>query len=270
MSVIQAVILGIVQGLTEFLPISSDGHLALVYRAFGTTPDLTYEVLLHGATLLALIVFFWRDIVELLGSLLPSNKGRTADRRIVFLIAIGTVASAIVALGLSGVVEPLSASLTWVGVFFLMTSAIMALAELLYGRVRKVGDPSNLDLPRTGFIGLLQGLAVLPGLSRSGSTISAGVISGLERDEAARFSFLLGIPIISLAFGKDLLELARNGFKLPDPLASVVGFIAAGLTGYLAIWWLLPFLKRHRLWWFVGYTAILGSVVLALGVTGRG
>ena len=270
MSVVQAVVLGIVQGLTEFLPISSDGHLALVYRAFGNTPDLTYEVLLHGATLLALLVYFRRDLMDLLGSLLPANKERTADRRIVLLIAVGTVVSAFIALGLSGVVEPLSASLTWVGIFFLATSALMALAEVLYGRVAKVDEPSRLSLVKTGFIGVLQGLAVLPGLSRSGSTISAGVMSGLERDEAARFSFLLGIPIISLAFGKDLLELAQDGFALPDPLASVIGFAAAGVTGYLAIWWLLPFLKRHRLWWFVGYTAILGSVVLALGVTGRG
>lgn len=270
MSLIQAVVLGVVQGLTEFLPVSSDGHLALVYHVFGTKPDLTYEVLLHGATLLALLVFFWRDIVELLGSLLPAHKDQKADRRIVLLIAIGTVVSAVIALGLSGVVEPLSESLVWVGIFFLTTSALMALAELLYRRVRKVGDPSKLDLPRTGFIGVLQGLAVLPGLSRSGSTISAGVMSGLERDEAARFSFLLGIPIIGLAFAKDVLDLIKGGFNLPSPFASLVGFVVAGITGYLAIWWLLPFLKRHRLWWFVGYTAILGSVVLALGVTGRG
>jgi undecaprenyl-diphosphatase len=269
-SVIQALVLGIVQGLTEFLPISSDGHLALVYRAFGSTPDLTYEVLLHGATLLALLAYFWRDVVELLSSLLPANKDRRADRRVVWLIAAGTVVSAFIALGLSGVVEPLSASMTWVGIFFLMTSAIMAVAELLYGNVRKTPEPSQLGLPRTGFIGVLQGLAVLPGLSRSGSTISAGVMSGLERDQAARFSFLLGIPIIALAFGKDVLDLAGNGFKLADPFASIVGFVAAGVTGYLAIWWLLPFLKNHRLWWFVGYTAILGSVVLALGIFGRG
>jgi undecaprenyl-diphosphatase len=269
-SVIQAVVLGIVQGLTEFLPVSSDGHLALVYRAFGGTPDLTYEVLLHGATLLALLIYFRRDLVELLSSLLPSNKERTADRRLVALIAAGTAVSAVIALALSNVVEPLSASLTWVGVFFLMTSALMAIAEVLYNQVPKVSEPSRLGLPKAGFIGVLQGLAVLPGLSRSGSTISAGVMSGLERDEAARFSFILGIPIISLAFGKDLLDLAKGGFDLPDPLASIVGFVAAGVTGYLAIWWLLPFLKRHRLWWFVGYTAILGSVVLALGVTGRG
>ncbi len=227
-------------------------------------------MLLHGATLIALLVYFRRDIVELLGSLLPANKERRADRRLVALIALGTVVSAVIALGLSGVVEPLSASLTWVGIFFLMTSALLALAELIYPRECHVDDPSTLSVSKTGFVGLLQGLAVLPGLSRSGSTIAAGVMSGLDREPAARFSFLLGIPIITLAFAKDLLDLVQNGFRVPDPLASVVGFIAAGLTGYLAIWWLLPFLKTHRLWWFVGYTAILGSVVLALGVTGRG
>jgi undecaprenyl-diphosphatase len=269
-TLIQAVVLGIVQGLTEFLPISSDGHLALVYAGFGSKPDLTYEVLLHGATLLALLVYFRHDLVTLLSSLLPANRERTADRRVVLLIAGGTVVSAVVALALSGVVEPLSASLVWVGAFFLLTSALMAIAELAYGRVPRTADPSKLGWGRTGFIGLLQGLAVLPGLSRSGSTISAGVISGLEREEAARFSFLLGIPIIALAFGKDALGLAQGGVVLPNVGAAVAGFVAAGLTGYLAIWWLLPFLKHHRLWWFVAYTAILGSVVLALGVTGRG
>jgi undecaprenyl-diphosphatase len=269
-SIVQALVLGIAQGLTEFLPISSDGHLALVYRAFGAKPDLTYEVLLHGATLLALIAFFRRDIVELLSSLTPANRKHVEQRRLVGLIVVGTAVSAVVALALSGVVEPLSASLTWVGVFFLSTSALMALAEILFDRVRKTPDASRLGLPRTTFIGLLQGLAVLPGLSRSGSTISAGVMSGLDREKAARFSFILGIPIIALAFAKDVVDLASGGFRLPDPVASAAGFVAAAAVGYLAIWWLLPFLKNHRLWWFVGYTAILGSIVLALGVTGRG
>jgi undecaprenyl-diphosphatase len=269
-SVIQAVVLGIVQGLTEFLPVSSDGHLALVYKAFGAKPVLSYEVLLHGATLVAMIVYFRTDILELLSALMPSNKDRTADRRLVLLIAVGTAVSAVVALGLSGVVEPLSASLTWVGIFFLATSALLAIAELAYGRVGKTADPSQLGYAKTGFIALLQGLAVLPGLSRSGSTISGGVMSGLERDEAARFSFLLGIPIITLAFGKDLLDLWQRGFRLPDPAASFIGFVAAGVAGYLAIWWLLPFLKRHRLWGFGGYTGILGTVVVALGLPGGG
>ncbi len=270
MSVIQAVVLGIVQGLTEFLPISSDGHLALVYAAFGQKPVLSYEVLLHGATLLAMLVYFRADIAHLLSALLPKNKERTAERRLAALIAFGTVISGVVALALSDVVEPLSASLVWVGIFFLATSALMATAELVHGRECPVDEPSKLSWPKTGFVSVLQGLAVLPGLSRSGSTISGGVMSGLDREQAARFSFLLGIPIITVAFARDFLDLVQSGFRLPDPVASIAGFVAAGAAGYLAIWWLLPFLKTHRLWWFVGYTAILGTVVLALGITGRG
>jgi undecaprenyl-diphosphatase len=266
--VVQAAVLGVVQGLTEFLPISSDGHLALVYKAFGEKPDLSFEILLHAATLIAMIVYFRHDIARLLSALSPAHKDRTADRRLLVLIVLGTVVSGVVALTLSDVVEPLSESLVWVGMFFLATAALLAAAEIVYARVTRLDDPSRMSWPRAGMVGLLQGLAVLPGLSRSGSTISAGVFAGLEREQAARFTILLGIPIITLAVGKDFVDLLGGDTRLPGLLVSAVGFAAAGLAGYAAIWWLLPFLKTHRLWGFAAYTAILGSIVLVVGLRG--
>jgi len=270
-SILDAVILGIVQGLTEFLPISSDGHLALTYWALGMTPDLTFEVFLHGATLLAMLVYFRADIVRLLSSLAPRNKGRAAsDRRLVALIAVGTLVSGVVALTLKPYVEPLSADLRWVGLFFLVTAALLTAAEMLSARVAPVPRTSALTMPRSVGIGLMQGLAVLPGLSRSGSTIAGGMFSGLSREKAARFSFLLGIPIITLASVVDTADVLQGNSSLPPLPVSLAGFAAAGVSGYLAVWGLLKFVRKHRLYGFAIYTAALGAILLLSTMAGGG
>jgi undecaprenyl-diphosphatase len=271
-TVVQAAILGVVQGLTEFLPISSDGHLAVAYRMMGSTPNLSFEVFLHAATLIAMLTYFWSDVVQLLSSLLPKNRERTGDRHLVLLIAVATVVSAVVALALSDVVQPLSESMVAVSLGFLGTTALLVIAELAEGRSAALQGPERLGMLQLGIVGLLQGLAVLPGLSRSGSTISGGMFFGLSREHAARFAFLLGIPIIALASAKDTLDVTRGASHLPgSPLALVVGFAAAGLAGYAAIWGLLKFVKTHSLYWFAAYTGVLGTAML-LGATvfGRG
>lgn len=262
MGAFQAVILGLTQGITEFLPISSDGHLALVYKALGQTPNLAFEILLHAATLIAMIAYFRSDIARLLSSLGPSAQGRRSDRRLLGMILAATVVSGVIALLLSPVVEPMAASMRWLGLWFLVTAAALASAEALAGRVVRVNDPATLLWWKTVFIGLMQGSAVLPGVSRSGTTIAAGMLSGLDRTRAARFSFLLGIPIIALAAAKDALDVASGSATLPAFAISAAGFVAAGLSGYLAIWGLLGFVKRHTLWWFAAYTAILGTAIL--------
>jgi undecaprenyl-diphosphatase len=271
-TVLQAAILGVVQGLTEFLPISSDGHLAVAYRLMGSSPNLSFEVFLHAATLIAMLTYFWSDIVRLLSSLLPKNRERTGDRRLVLLIAVATVVSAVVALALSDVVQPLSESMVAVALGFLGTTALLVLAEIVDTRVRKLAGPENLGLVKLGAVGLLQGLAVLPGLSRSGSTISGGMFFGLSREDAARFAFLLGIPIIALASAKDTVDVLGGASYLPGtPTALIVGFLAAGLCGYAAIWGLLKFVKTHSLYWFAAYTGVLGTVMLlSATVFGRG
>lgn len=270
MGLLEAIVLGIVQGLTEFLPISSDGHLAVTYNLFGLKPNLTYEVFLHGATLLAMYLYFWRDIVHIASSLLPKNRERTADRRLVALIVAGTLVTGVVAKLLEPVVEPMSGDMLWVSIWFLATAAVLWTAELLSGRVAKRAEMSDLTFPQAGFIGLLQGAAVLPGLSRSGSTIASAMLSGLDRERAARFAFLLGIPIITLAFALDAGDVLTGAAGLPSLAISLAGFAAAGVSGYLAIWGLLRFVREHRLIGFAVYTTVLGVILLATTLLGRG
>jgi undecaprenyl-diphosphatase len=263
---IQAVVLGLTQGITEFLPVSSDGHLALVYRALGQKPNLAFEILLHAATLAAMIVYFRSDIARLLSSLLPSGRERKADRRLVGLILVATAVSGAVALALSPIVEPMSGSMAWVGTWFLVTAAVLALAEGLASRVRPLAEADRLPWWKAVFIGLMQGSAALPAISRSGTTIAGGMLSGLDRERAARFSFLLGIPIIALAAAKDALDIASGSVALPPILPAAIGFIVAAVSGYLAIWGLLGFVKNHRLWPFAAYTALLGTAILVMTV----
>jgi len=260
--ILQALTLGIVQGVTEFLPISSDGHLWIVYRLFGDQPNLTFEIFLHFATLLVLVGYFWRDIAELAASILPANRARTSERRLVGLIVIGTAISGAIALFMGGVVEQANSSGIWVGLGFLLTAVLMTLAEALRAKGTQVREAGSLPLWRAVPIGVLQALAVLPGVSRSGSTISGGMYARLDRESAARFSFLLGIPIIALATARDALDVFSGTSTLPPLVPSMVGFLAAAGAGYLAIWGLLAFVKRHSLYWFVAYTALVGTAIL--------
>lgn len=262
MGVFEATVLGAAQGFTEFLPISSDGHLWIVYRIFGENPSLTFEVFLHFATLLVLIAYFWRDIVHLLASLLPANREQHTERRLVLLIFVGTLVSGAIAAFMRSVVEAANASAVWVGLGFLLTAAFMVVAEVVLPRVKRVAATGDLPLWKAVPIGILQAVAVLPGVSRSGSTISGGMYSGLSRSDATRFSFLLGIPIIALATLKDGFDIITGNATLPGLGPSIAGFITAAACGYLAIWGLLRFVKRHRLYWFAAYTAVLGTAIL--------
>lgn len=267
MPLFEAVVLGIVQGLTEFLPISSDGHLALGAQLMGREPDLTFVVFLHGATLIAMYAYFRTDVVRLIASLHPRNRERSAgDRRLVMLIAAGTVVTGLVALALEPVVEPMSGSLVWVGVWFLSTAAVLAAGEALGAFTPRTPTSERLSFGRVVFIGVMQGLAVLPGLSRSGTTIASGMISGLTREDAARFSFLLGIPIITLAALKDFADLLTGTAALPPFGVSLAGFVAAAVSGYLAIYVLLRMVRTTRLYGFAAYTALLGAILLAMTI----
>lgn len=270
MSFLQAIVLGITQGLTEFLPISSDGHLWIVYSLFGERPDLTFEIFLHFATLLVLLVYFWRDIVELLACLLPSHAAEKGKRRLVALIVVGTGVSGAIALGMGDAVDAANGSGYAVAAGFWVTAIIMTLAEFLGPRTRRIAEAEQLPLWRAIPIGILQALAVLPGVSRSGSTISAGMFSGLDREHAARFSFLLGIPIIALATVKDGIDVLQGTSTLPPLAVSAAGFVAAAAAGYFAIWGLLAFVKNHSLLWFSAYTALVGTAILVVTTLARG
>jgi undecaprenyl-diphosphatase len=265
-TVLESLLLGAVQGLTEFLPVSSDGHLAITYRLLGRMPDLTFEVFLHFATLLAIIVYFRLDLLAVLRSLLPAGKG-SDERRLALFIFLGTGVSGVLAFALEKVVESANESLIAIGAGFLVTAAALAGAELLAKRVA-AREPQDLGWKRAVAIAVAQALAALPGVSRSGSTIAAGMLSGLSREQAARFSFLLGAPIIA----------AANLYKLKDilgaaggesPLVMAAGFLVAGVVGYAAIAGLLALVRRSPLTPFSVYTAVVGVAVIAWGVLAR-
>jgi undecaprenyl-diphosphatase len=260
-SLVQALVLGVVQGLTEFLPVSSDGHLALTYRLFGAMPDLTFEVFLHLATLLAMVAVFWRDAFDLLRSLRPEGAGG-AQRRLLLVIVVATGISAVLALLLKRVVEAANESLLAIGAGFLVTAVALAAAEHLSRRVA-AREPSRLGWGRTVAIAVAQAAAALPGVSRSGSTIAAGMLSGLTRESAARFSFLLGMPIIAAANLYEAKDVVTGAAPMPAPLVALAGFVVAGVTGYLAIRGLLALVRTHPLYAFSVYTAVMGLATIA-------
>ncbi|MGB4592319.1 MAG: undecaprenyl-diphosphate phosphatase [Coriobacteriia bacterium] len=270
MSPFQALILGITQGITEFLPISSDGHLILVPALFGWERfGLGFDVVLHAATLAATIAYFRRDVARLALALFSRTPERSRDRRLAWVIIAATVPSAVIALGFEPLVEKvetlsMSAQTSIVAIFLLVTAALLGGAEIIARRVKRTTESAEqISWPRALIIGLAQGFAVAPGLSRSGTTIAAGVALGLKREEAARFSFLLSIPIIGAATAKKiLLDVIVGGEALPAALPLTVGLVTTTIVGYAAIALLLPYVRKHSLWAFAIYTAVVGTAIL--------
>ncbi|MCE5203816.1 MAG: undecaprenyl-diphosphate phosphatase [Coriobacteriales bacterium] len=270
MNAFQAFILGITQGVTEFLPVSSDGHLILVPALFGWKRfGLGFDVVLHAATLLATIVYFRHDVARLLVALVTRAPERARDRRLALVVLGATVPSAALALGLEPLVErvdglPMSTQTTVAAVFLLVTAALLAGAEAIATRVSKhIPSAEDISWPRALIIGVAQGFAVAPGLSRSGTTMAAGVALGLEREEAARFSFLLSIPIVAAATAKKvLIDVVIGGEALPGVVPVAVGLVTTAVVGYGAIALLLPYVRKHSLYVFAIYTAVVGTAIL--------
>ena len=278
--VLQAAVIGLLQGLTEFIPISSSAHLELAPWIFGWDENrligrLAFDVFLHLGTLVALLGYFARDWMRLarafLASLLERRIGNDSDRRLAWLLALGTVPAAIIGFALEGPIEELfheggdQTRLAIAG--FLVVGALLLLAADRWGRGRRRLD--SLRPADALLVGLAQGLALLPGISRSGSTIAAGLALGLQREAAARFSFLLATPI-TLGAG---LYGSRRLFAEPltgaEWIAIAVGFAFAALAGVIAIGFLLRWLRTRSVAVFSGYRLILAAVVAVLVVAGR-
>lgn len=274
MTALQAIVLGITQGITEFLPVSSDGHLILVPALFGWDRfGLGFDVVLHAATLLATIAYFRRDLWRLVLAVFSRRVERARDRRLAWVLVAATVPSVIVALAAEPLVDrvetlPMTAQVAIVGAFLLVTAAILGGATLLARRARTtVGAAEDVSIKTALLVGLAQGFAVAPGLSRSGTTIAAGVALGIEREEAARFSFLLSVPIIAAATAKKvLLDVIVGGEALPGALPLTVGLVTTTIVGYGAIALLLPFVRKHTLAPFALYTAIVGTAILVMSI----
>jgi undecaprenyl-diphosphatase len=281
MNVFEAVFLGAVQGLTEFLPVSSSGHLVLFQKLLGIAgPTLFFDTLVHGGTLIAVFAVHWRDIWDILRRILQPLTA--------YLI-LATLPAVAAALVFAGAIEEAFASGSSLGFAFLATSVLLVLAELLSKRARlpkgefrgRLRGKDEMNWRDALVIGVLQALAIVPGLSRSGSTLSGALSRGLDRDFAARFSFLLSIPAILGALilqTKDLLasgpaghlagslagSLAENrAAEGPGILPLVAGTLSAALVGFFSIRIMLRIVRKRSLLGFAVYTGLLGLLVLA-------
>lgn len=259
---IRYVILGAVQGVTEFLPISSSGHLILFQRFVGLDPPgVLLEALLHWGTLFAVVLVFRSDLLTLARSLTP--KGTLEGRKEIGLIAAGSIPIVVLGLLLRSSMGGLFASLPILGASFLVTGLFLALT----GIVRRRAERNQACFTDAVVVGLAQAAALLPGLSRSGVTISAGLFAGLTPRRAARFSFLLAIPALAGAGAVNLWDAVRAGGAATPWLGLAVGTITAFVVGLLAIRALLALVSRGRLWVFSIYCIVLGILVL-VGVAG--
>ena len=263
MGIIQAIVLGLLQGATEFIPVSSSGHLVLVPWLLGWgSPGLVFDTVVHWGTLVAVLAYFWRDWLELIGAWLRGLvrwDWRDPLARLAWLLILGSIPAAVLGFLFEDFFESLFGEPAWVAFFLLVTAALLSLGELFGKRRRELVDLRWTDAL---LIGLAQASAIAPGISRSGATISTGLFRGLERDAAARFSFLLATPII---FGAGLFKLTDLG-AMADPggqiLALVAGFLAAAVAGYVCIWVLLRYLQRGSLYPFAIYCAGAGVFCL--------
>ena len=278
--VLQAALTGLLQGLTEFIPVSSSAHLELAPWLFGWQEDrlvgtLAFDVFLHLGTLLALLIYFARDWVRLARAFFASigerRIGGDVDRRLSWLLVIGTVPAAIIGFALEGPIEELfheggtPARLAIAG--FLVVGAVILLAADRWGaRSRELGSLRWTD---AAVVGLAQGLALLPGISRSGSTISAGLALGLDRESAARFSFLLATPITLGAGLYGSRKLFSEQISSTEWLAAGVGLVVAAIAGLVAIGFLLSWLRRRSVMAFGVYRLGLAVLVVVLVLAGR-
>jgi undecaprenyl-diphosphatase len=264
-------ILGVVQGLTEFLPVSSSGHLVLVPEFFNMTqPTLGFDILVHLATLVAVVGYFWRDVAKMVLSIiapsrLPRGEAKTWRRMVLWLV-IGSIPAAIAGFVFSDFFEGLFDSTLAVGIFLVVTSLLLFGSDFALGRLTR--QPVGLDAMRAQdaiIVGCFQALAIAPGLSRSGSTISAGIFLGFDRASAARFAFLLSIPAILGAFVFKLKDVGA-GFAGASAGAYALGAVAAAISGFVAISLLMRYVKEHRLRVFAIYTAAVGLLVIILSL----
>ena len=268
MNILQALILGLVQGTTEFIPISSSGHLVLIPWLFGwPEPGLAFDAVLHLGTLLAVLIAFRRDWWALAWAWVGSIRcrERSAEARLAWWIVIATIPAALMGLVLEKQFEALFSQPRSVALFLLLTGAWLWLAERLGRRERRAED---LQAWEAVAVGVAQGLAIAPGISRSGATIGAGMLLGLKREAAARFSFLLSAPVI---LGAGLLQV-RKLLGVPnlaaEALPLALGFVVAAVTGVLCIRALLKYVQGGRMTLFAIYCWFVGLITLLLAVRG--
>lgn len=271
---LQALVIGVLQGLTEFLPISSSGHLLVVPYLLGwddpLLESLPFTVMLHLGTLGALIVYFWSEWLRLVPAGLAAVRDRSfrgdPDRRVAWLIVASTIPAAIVGFLLNDIIEREIRQPGIVALTMVVGAVVLWLADRWGARTKQMADLSVAD----GIaIGVAQAVALVPGISRSGISISAGLVLGLTRESAARFSFLMAAPIIAGAGLFELRRMVGGDAPVDTPLVPIlVGTVAAFVSGMAAIHFLLRYLRSHRLTIFVAYR-LLAAVVVIVALLAR-
>jgi undecaprenyl-diphosphatase len=279
----QALVLGLIQGLTEFLPISSSAHLLIVPWLFGwhdpAITSIQFDVALHLGTLLAVLVYFaadWRRmIVAFTRSVVERRVGDDPDRRLAWFVILGSIPAALAGVLVESRIEELfhqpenfTAGIVVIAVMMIVLAGLLLLAERVGKRIY---DIQHITIATALAVGVAQALALIPGVSRSGSTITAGLFMGLKRDTAARFSFLLSTPVVLGAGLKKVYDVMQEGGIPGDQvLGFVVGFMVAAISGFLCIAFLMRYLQRNSTLPFVIYRVVLGLLLLGLVMSGFG
>jgi undecaprenyl-diphosphatase len=265
LTILQSIVLGIVQGLTEFLPVSSTAHLRIVPALLGW-PDsgAAFTAVIQLGTLLAVILFFSRDLLGMVTALADAKRRRGPEGRMALYLVVGTVPIGIAGVLFRHAVEGPLRTLTVIGTSLIVVGLVMAVVERLARHERAM---DSITLRDAIIIGLGQALALVPGVSRSGITLAFAMAIGLRRDAAARFSFLLSIPAVAAAAVFELPKLLHD--RDVGISALLTGLAAAGVSGYLCIRWLLRFLRTRTTYPFVIYRVALGLALLAAVLAGK-
>lgn len=262
MNLLNSIILGIIQGLTEFLPVSSSGHLVIFQKLLNfNEPGIIFEVVVHIATLLAVIIYFRKDVVKLIIAIFNWKKNRTTEiksyQHLLLFLIIASLVTAVIGFTFKDILESFFDNLFLVGIMLLVTGLILFISDKIKNTKRE-----KLNIPSSLLIGFAQSIAIIPGISRSGVTITAGIFSGMKRELATKFSFLLSIPAI---LGTGLLKLKElNQVARSDGLwfSYLIAGITAAIVGYFAIAILIKLIKKARLFYFSIYCWIVGLITI--------
>lgn len=260
MTVFQALVLGIVQGLGEFLPISSSAHLVLIPWLFGwEDPGLTFDVALHMGTLLAVVLYFWKDWLRLIRAVF--QRGPSDEKRIFWYLVVATIPGGLFGLAFENKAETTFRSHFLIGIMMIVMGILLYLAD----KRRQIRKMDTMTMADALWIGLSQALAIIPGVSRSGSTMTTARFLDIKREDAARFSFLMSTPIILGAGVFKLRHLTLAAINLPFS----VGVLSSFIVGIISISFLLQYLKTSNFGLFVGYRFLVGLVVIGLVLAGH-
>jgi undecaprenyl-diphosphatase len=268
MPIWQAVILGVVQGLTEFLPVSSSAHLAVLpYLVGWQDQGLAFDIALHFGTLLAVLGFFFRDWLQIVlqgfGMKVSGDETIARNPKLLWFLVLATLPAGIIGLLFEKQAEAAGNNLYMIGTWSIVMGLFMAWADRAGSQRRDLG---NVTVADSLVIGASQAMAVMPGVSRSGITMSSALLRGLDRYAAARFSFLLSTPVIAGAALKNFYDIYKRGLPEDERAAFAVGILVSALVGALTIRFFMDFLRRRSLRFFVSYRVIFGILVIALAI----